>query len=397
MEIWKSHLANRAEATRDAYETYVAEFIEWSELSPDQIRQLKLEEETDASLKPWQKQKIENLVRRFLAYLETRPQKGKRNRGKKGVTGSSRSLALCGIRSFFKAQGLPLRLDRSDQPEKSDMHASERPSREEIKKMVDGCNYLRERCLILFLKDSGLRESDLEGLKWRDLERFEGGFMGFILQTKKKKTKARGFVGAETTTLLALYKRQRLFGTEKIPPEKNLESHPIFALFSEPEKGLKPDVMSSRIGDVIRLVGIANVSAHGLRKFWEDNIHVKKEAHAKQLNGRKLTRVEKAYHWKTREELFQVYKENYDNLRVMSKPLKGELEALETRIRREYESKIATLETRLRELEQREAESMRGLGLREWSELTDDEKKEAHKFAYAMRKIFEKKPMQEET
>lgn len=363
MEIWKSHLANRAETTRDAYETYVAEFIEWSELSPDQIRQLKLEEEEDNNLKPWQRQKVENLVRGFLAYLETRPQKGKRNKGKKGISGSSRGLALCGIRSFFRAQGLPLRLDRSDQPEKTDMNASERPSREEIKKIIDGCNYLRERCLILFLKDSGLRESDLEGLRWRDLNPFPDGFMGFILQTKKKKTKARPFVGPETTSLLELYKRQRLFGTEKIPPEKNLEDHPIFALFSEPEKGLKPDVMSKRIGDVIRLVGIENVSAHGLRKFWEDNVHVQKPAHQKQLNGRKLTRVEKAYHWKTREELFQIYKENYDNLRVMSKPLTKELEALETRIRGEREEEIAKLRARLFEFEQREAETKRELGI----------------------------------
>jgi len=368
---------------------YVKDFLEWSELSPDQIRQLKLEEEEDNNLKPWQREKVENLVRQYLGYLTTRAHKGTRNQGKKGLTGSSRSLALCGIRSFFKAQGLPLRLDRSDQPEKSYMHASERPSREAIKKMVDAANYLRDRCLILFLKDSGLRESDVEGLRWRDLDPFPDGFMGLILETKKKKVKARPFIGEEASSLLALYKRQRLFGTEKIPPEKDLENHPIFALFSNPEKPLKARIMSSRVGDIIRLVGIANVSPHGLRKFWEDNVHAKKEAWVKQLNGRKLARDERAYQWKTREELFQIYRENYDNLRVMAKPVSKQVEEIEARIRNKYEEKITLLDTKLRELEQREAERWEKLGISKWSEMTKEQRLAYEALKRAAKKMLE--------
>lgn len=133
---------------------------------------------------------------------------------------------------------------------------------------------LRDKALIMFLKDSGLRQSDAAKLKWGDFKDYGEGFWGFQIQTRKKRVKARGFVGPEATEILMLYKRKRLEGTQKIPAEKNIEEHPVFALVSEPSKPTRPAVMCADIAKIISLAGIDNASPHGLRKFWEQNIHV---------------------------------------------------------------------------------------------------------------------------
>ena len=218
--------------------------------------------------------------------------------------------------------------------------------------MVNATEHLRNRALMLFLKDSGLRESDAAKLKWKDLKDYSEGFTGFVIETKKKKTKARGFVGPETTEMLRLYKEKRIKGTEKIPPEENIEEHPVFALHENPEKRMRPRMMSVEIGRVINLAGVEGVTPHGLRKFWEQNMHLEKIAYQKQLNGRALTEVERAYFWKETPELFEMYRVNYRNLMISRQEFKD----VEERLRREYERETKTLRDRIYELERKNLE-----------------------------------------
>lgn len=335
LQIWRQHLSNRAESTRDSYQRYFQRFLEWSQLTADELRQLKYEEEQNQ--KPWERSRVENLVREYLGYLE-----------KEGLAGSTRQTAITGIKSFFASQNLPLHLTTADLPNCAYVHASAIPNRDDVKKMVQACDHIRNRVLILFLKDSGLRQSDLEGLKWKDLQPWTDGFMGFKIETQKKKILARGFVGSETTESLEILKRKRLRGTDKIPPEKNLMSHPIFSYLYEPEKPLLAKTMSYQISEILKLAGLKDkgLTAHGLRKFFEQNLHTE-HVYKKQLNGRALSHDVKAYNWLTTEKLFQIYKENYDNLRVLTRPISKQVEEIETRIRREYEGRIRQLEEKL--------------------------------------------------
>jgi len=336
-KVWEATLANRAEGTRRVYLNHFKRFVDWTGLKPDELREIKYKE--DQMAKPWERNQVENLLRQFLQRMEEE------------YACSTQKLAYAAVRSFFEAQGMPLFLKRQDRPSGC-AFGSKVIGREEVRQLRNAAEYLRDKALIMFLKDSGLRESDAAELLWKDLKDFGEGFMGFEIQTKKKKTKARGFIGPETTEILKLYKQKRLQGTQKLPPEKNIEEHPVFALLTDPTRPLRASLMSPAIGDIIRLVGIEGATPHGLRKFWEQNMHVENPAYQKQMNGRALTDVERAYFWKDTPELFEMYKTNYHNLTVE----KQEFKEVEERLRREYERETKTLKNRIYELERKENE-----------------------------------------
>lgn len=327
IKVWEASIANRAESTKQNYSKCFKDFVEWTDLTPDQLREMKWQE--DQADKPWERSKIENLVRQYLKSLD-------------GYSCNTQRCVYTAIRSFFEANGVPLNLKRQDRPSGC-AFGSKTIKQEEIRKIYSAAEYLRDKVLIMLLKDTGLRLSDVAKLKWKDLKEYPDGFMGFEIQTQKKKTKARGFIGSETTAVLKIYKRKRLEGTQKLPPEEHLEEHPVFSLLSNPEKRLRPSYISDLIGSIISLAGVEGATPHGLRKFWEQNIHVENIAYQKQMNGRALTEVERAYFWKEIPELFEIYKSNYDNLKVLSTPIAKEVKKLEERLRTEYEAKLEKL------------------------------------------------------
>jgi len=336
--IWMNSLANRKESTRELYKRHFARFCEWTRKTPDELRQHKFEE--DQKNKPWERSTVENLVRRFLRYLTE----------EKGLTNLNNPYYA--IRSFFSSNGMPLNLNNGDTPTNHSSQGSAVPTPEDIKQVLNACDYIRDRGIALFLKDSGLRASDLPQLAWGDLKPLGNGFLAFKIVTAKEGVLARGFVGLETTKVLMVYKKKRMEGTRRIPPEKDIEKHPVFALLHHPDKGMAPVVISARLSYIFRLAGMRekDVSAHGLRKFWEQHVHAKKESYIKQLNGRALSKVEKAYDWLTSEQLFEIYQRNYDNLKVLSTPIAKEVKELEQRLRREYEEKNKKLSRELESL-----------------------------------------------
>ena len=333
IKIWEASLANRAESTKQNYSKHFKDFVEWAGLTPDQLRKMKWQE--DQAGKPWERSQVENLLRQYLASLDR-------------YSCNTQRCVYTAVRSFFETNGVPLNLKRQDRPSGC-AFGSKTLDPEEIRKMKNAAEYLRDKALIMFLKDSGLRLSDAAKLQWKHLKDYSDGFMGFEIQTQKKKTKARGFIGPETTEILKIYKRKRLEGTQKLPPEEGIEEHPVFSLFSDPTKRLRPAYMSDVIGSIISLAAIEGATPHGLRKFWEQNVHVENIAYQKQMNGRALTEVERAYFWKETRELFEMYKVNYRNLMIA----RQEFKEVEDRLRREYEREIKTLKDRIYELKER--------------------------------------------
>ena len=316
LKIWKKHLSTRVERTRNEYFRTFNMFVEWAKKTPEQLRIMKYEE--SQKQEPWLRTEVENLVRQYLGYLN-----------EKGYSGSYIHVVLSSIKSFFSAQNMPLRLNSNDRPRVASEHASAVPTHKDMKKIVDAADSLRNRALVLFLKDTGLRVSDVAKLKWKDLKPREQGFCGFKIVTEKKKVVARGFFGLETTEALELYRKQRLGGTRHVKPEKNIEDHfvfvplPVSGHFDGGRHGMDPAVVGARVGDCIKLAGFrGKYTPHGLRKFWEQNVRADREAYLKQLNGRKLSAVERAYYWRTEEQLCELYKENYDNLRIFSTTIK---------------------------------------------------------------------------
>ncbi len=334
IKVWEETIANRAESTKQDYRKHFKCFVEWSKLTPDELRDMKWHE--DQASKPWERTRVENFVRQYLQYLQS----------VKEYSCNTQRCFYTAIQSFFDANGVPLNLKRQDRPIGC-AFGSKTIKQEELRRIFNAAESLRDKALVMFLKDSGLRLSDVAELDWRDLKEYLDGFMGFEMQTVKKKKKARGFIGSETISILKIYKRKRLEGTKKILPEKNLEEHPLFSLHSDPEKRLKPEYISALIGDIIRLAAIDGATPHGLRKFWEQNIKVENIAYQKQMNGRALTESERAYFWKETDELFEIYRSNYDNLRIEKQDFKDVTE----RLRREYETETKPLRERTEKLE----------------------------------------------
>jgi len=330
-------LTNRAEGTRKVYLAHFTRFVEYIKKTPDELRRLKWQE-NQSEKKPWERSHVENLVRQYLASMEQT----------EGLSCGYAQGAYAAIRSFFTKNGMPLFMDGNDRPDGEGI-GSVVPSKEQVKQLVHGAGTLRYRALILFLKDSGLRISDALRLRWRDLNNHDGGFFGFEIITKKRKAKANGFVGQETTNALKLYKQKRLKGTRKILPERDIEEHYIFCARAQPTKALVVTAVSKNIGDIIRRIGFDGLKPHGLRKFWEQHMKADREAYLKQINGRKLTRTEKAYLTKEQPDLFEIYRQNYDDLRVLEQPMirSEELEAIvKQRVAtqmRELEAEVAAL------------------------------------------------------
>ncbi|MHC3129780.1 MAG: hypothetical protein IBV52_06865 [Candidatus Bathyarchaeota archaeon] len=66
--VWMNSLANRKKSTKKMYQRQLARFLDWTKKTPDELRQLKFEE--DPKEKPWERSTVKNLVRRFVRYLK---------------------------------------------------------------------------------------------------------------------------------------------------------------------------------------------------------------------------------------------------------------------------------------------------------------------------------------
>lgn len=315
-QIWMRQLSNKAAKTQHNYVKNFKYFLEWCKKAPDELRALKLQEENQKE--PWLRTEVENLVREHVGMMK-----------KKEYSGSSIHMRLCAIRSFFKAQNLPLHLNREDQPIIDNLKAKGTPSKKQLKEIIECADNLRDRALMLFLKDTGLRASDISQILWKHLVDVGDGFFGFKIVTVKRRVVARGFVGPEASEALDRYKRERLQGSKSVKPETNIEAHSLFTPL--PESGHYGDgtekLGSNAIGHAVHravmLAGFPNkFASHSLRKFWEQSMRSPREAYLKQLNGRSLNATERAYYWRTEEQLLELYKENYDNLRVLGSLIK---------------------------------------------------------------------------
>jgi len=341
-QIWTRHLSNKAAKTRSDYVKNFQLFLSWCRKTPDELRQLKFKEETEKE--PWLRTEVENLVREYIGYLK-----------QKGKAGATIHAKLSAIRSFFKAQNLPLHLNRDDQPQISNLKAKGTPPKKDVRAIVECAENLRDRALILFLKDTGLRASDVSTLLWKDLKNVGEGFQGFKIETVKKVVVARGFIGSETIETLERYKQQRLKGSQYVKPETDIENHPLFAPLPESGyfKGGRQQLTANAIGHAVHnAVVIAGFdgkySGHSLRKFWEQTMRADREAYLKQLNGRKLSAEERAYYWRTEEQLLELYKENFDNLRVLGSMIKhSEIDAI---VEQRVKERLAEREPEIRKI-----------------------------------------------
>ena len=317
---WMESLANRAETTKKEYLYKFRAFCDWLGMTPDELLE-KRKNHLESKDRRIQHQ-LENKLKAYIAYRE-----------KEGMSYGMQKGAYGAVRSFFDNNYQPLDLRRSDAPSGENI-GKRIPERKEVKQLMAVATSLRDRALISFAKDCGWRLGDIAELTWGDIHDMGEGFWNFRKITKKKRVKAQGFVGHETTELMALYRQKRERGTKGdgrgkgypgIPPENITDTSPLFVAYNPRKKNrfqpLSAKRMSHVISEACSLIELDDVSAHSLRKYFQSSLedpklHIHK-TWIKQFMGKKIVASDRPYVENRLPKLFEAYKMAYTNLALV--------------------------------------------------------------------------------
>lgn len=147
-KAWMNSLGARrcSEETLRQYRWGLEKYIEWAKTSPDDLLK-----EFDTSPKGAAEKRLAS----FLAQAD-------------GLTERTRSHIARMVQSFYKANFRPLSLVITEpMPARENDYI---PSREEIQKMVQSCDNLRDQALIMMLAETGMRIGTLVELRWKHIK-----------------------------------------------------------------------------------------------------------------------------------------------------------------------------------------------------------------------------------
>jgi len=236
-------------------------------------------------------QVLEGKVRAFIQYLED-----------KGYSISTCKLAYAAVLSFFECNLYPLEMRPQDRPN-GEARGSRIPEKKEIVKLLNAAKSRSHRAVILVLKDSGLRISDVVRLRWDDREDLGEGFWSWKVLTRKRKVQATSFIGPEATEALKQLDKK----DERIFP-------------------VNVDGLSHSIVETAKSAGLKDVSGHGLRKFF--NVELQAARVPREWRYQMMGKKTGVYDENRITKLFEAYKTAYDHLRVYGVAVNVEVERL---------------------------------------------------------------------
>lgn len=273
-----------SKGTQRNYLLWFKEYVDFAKKDPDRLiaeRKVHLKND-DESIK----RKHEESAQEWYNYLRNE---------RKLSPNTSASMIAC-VRSFYKANYVDLKLRT---PQTWVIKESKIPTREELKKMIDSCNNLRDKALILIQAQSGLSNSDIIKLKYGYIrEQFELGKnpIKVTLVREKEKVHFSTFIGTDAIEALKVYLNYRRNGTKKLEPEILTDDSPLLATFDR-----QPITSTRTIHDIIAStsmrVGLKNVHPHALRKYFASALRNAgvNETIVEYMMGHKLPAVKKAY------------------------------------------------------------------------------------------------------
>lgn len=319
LECWEQHLKTRAENTRRVYWDYFNRFLEKEGLTSQEFYTLAEAVVNGKDLR--QKRLFTSRISNYLHQI-----------AKEGLSGGTVSIVERAIKSFLYANGLEasLQIRRHDRP--PIVHEGTRPiQRGQIRTLLESVgNEMKERnqALIMFMKDSGLRASDVAKLKAEDYDKavtytnkFNEPFKVFQpLGTKKTGHLAYVHIGPEAVKSLDKYLKGRKNG-------------PLFHA-RRGDRGMTAKAIINYFVRMKQYLGEEGykISAHSFRKFHYSNLEAKMPLNwVNKLQGRKSS----VYSRPDGKSITELYIESYDMLRVFTDESKKE----------------AKLESRLKEME----------------------------------------------
>jgi len=317
LEVWEEDLSTKTESTQSIYRRNFERFLSRYEIAAEELYELRRDNLKSEDSRD--RMKVERMIKVLMSELS--------EEGYAANTVKNISKALS---SFFASQGLPLVMRARDLP-KGAANGQRLALAEHIRTMHDYSSpqfKLRNRAILMFLKDSGVRVSDAAALDLRDwneaqtIDNETGPFKVFGFETIKTKTNALIHVGAEAVEAVERYLEKR--EARGYPME---EDGPLF--ISSPRKpGAKPGRFTANgMGQIlIRMgnkVGVKKVSGHSLRKYHTTmlesaGVH---ENWVKKFQGKKIQGSMGPYsHPEEAGLLTEAYVRAYPKLRIFGEP-----------------------------------------------------------------------------
>ena len=339
MNYWISELANKSLSTRTKYQEYFQRYCTFTNKAPNElIEQRKIDLKLDD---PREQRGIECSLKAFMV-----------NMSNKGNSSSTQQIAFAAIKSFFESNEYPLRTKRSDYP-KGEHLGSRVITKQIIKSILENPKNMKDKlkvkALIMVLKDSGLRVSDVANLNCSIVaDGLEKGleFIPLTLITQKSKTVAKTFLGPEAITALKLYFDERRKGTRHIASETITATSPLFRInlnFNGNVKRVTPGSITSLIKWQCGKTGQQKLSAHSFRKFLQTNLDVAGISPnlIDQMLGHKLPNSRDAYSLPSDEQLLKAYQDAYSMLQIY--PDKTEVEERVSKLETEVQERNAVI------------------------------------------------------
>jgi len=317
MGYWLTELSLKSEGTRRSYLSHFNRFIESQGLTADTLYRMQKEALTSADRRD--SKAVVNLVR---GYMNQMLKEGK-------APGTVRGIVKA-LRSFFEANELEFSIKEKDQPPR----VYDGPNvilRDQIRDLYDkvGAEFrLRNRAVILLLKDTGLRVSDVSPLNVGDFKNAkevpnEAGERFRIFdaeRTKKMGIYAYIHIGPEVVAALDTYIKDRE------AQEGYLEDDaPLF--IQRGGERATAHALAAQLKRLCELLGQdgKKISAHSLRKFHRTMLSVAQvqDPLIWKLEGRATdpyNQVEKTGH------LTKAYIAAYDQLRIFGSESKKDRE-----------------------------------------------------------------------
>jgi integrase len=314
LNYWHQELVSKGDGTKQRYEKYFQEFLEFIGKNPDEV----IVQRQQDLLNPDRKiqRRIEST---FLGFLAKKRQDG--------YSIATQQVIFASIRSFFEIHYFPLIMRKGDYP-KGDSDGVKRATKEAILRTLKNGN-ARNRVttvpLILFIKDTGLRVSDVRRLNFGDIaDQLESG--ATIIQinviTQKTKLLAKTFIGEEAIQALKDYIDAREKGSKdarNVEPEILRKDSPLFKSWQHGKvKRIPRCSLSSLIRQAFLNIGEKRMSAHSLRKKLQTDLEKAgiNSNWIDQILGHQLINSRDAYSLPTDEELREAYSKAYPLIRI---------------------------------------------------------------------------------
>ena len=314
MQYWQSELANKEEGTKRRYQEYFNEFLSFVGKTPDEL----IVQRQQDLLNPERKiqRRIESLLLAFLAKKKA-----------EGYAVATRQIYFASIRSFFEIHYFPLIMRKGDYPT-GDSNGVKRATKEAIVKVLSNKhqrNKLTIKALMLFIKDSGLRVSDVRRLNYGDIaKQLENGetIIQLNIITEKANLLAKTFIGEEAIQALKEYLEARKQGSKDsrhVEPEILTKDSPLFKVWTRGEiKRYSRHSLSSLMREAFASVNENRMSAHSLRKKLQTDLEKAgiNSNWIDQMLGHALINSRDSYSLPTDEELKDAYVKAYEHIRI---------------------------------------------------------------------------------